>query len=303
MKKLISVLLLVGTTFLWISPAISGQLNTRGVLAAVYERLKKEKKIEYLKPEHLSLQRKIPIKIGNLSLWAVRMQIRLTPPNQKTQTATLDLVTDDNGQWQFEAISNLKTGRPLLEKALADLAKLNIDPRMGQVIFRGQGEKTVVIVIDNFCSYCREVYRQLPGVYEKQIKELVTIYLPLNSHPGAEMACAVSAYVHNQKNLKQYTREVDNFIFQELPLPTTKDIKEANTAVYDALKAKFSWLVREFAGADMEEVWKRLRAGSNIGEQMKYAVNLGIRGTPVTFVDGRRMDGVDWAKFARFLSY
>jgi protein-disulfide isomerase len=304
MKRCVSaLLLLVGAIFLWASPVISGQLNTKKVLSAVYERLMKEKKIEHLKMEHLSLQKIIPIKIGNMNLWAVRVEIILAPPNKSAQTATADFVTDDNGEWEFESISELKTGYPLLEKALADLAKENIDPNIGQVIFRGQGEKTVVVVIDNFCSYCREVYRQLPGVYEKQIKELDLIYLPLNSHPGAEMASAVSLYVHNQKNLEQHAREVDNFIFQELPAPATKDIKEANTTVYEALKEKFPWLAGEFSGMEMEDVWKKLRAGSNISEQIKYAVNLGTHGTPVIFVDGRKIEGADWTKFARFLSY
>ena len=50
------------------------------------------------------------------------------------------------------------------------------------------------------------------------------------------MACSVSAYVHN--HLKQYAAEVDNFIFQELNPPATKDIKEANAAVYGVLKTK-----------------------------------------------------------------
>jgi len=53
----------------------------------------------------------------------------------------------------------------------------------------------------------------------------------------------------------------------------------------------------------MEKVLEKLRKGSNIREQMSYAVNLGIQGTPTTFVDGRRMYGIDWAKFERFLSY
>lgn len=301
--KRIAVLLLVLTICLWSLPVGAGRLNPDKVLSNVYERLKKENKIDQLKPEHLSLERKIPIKLGDLSLWAVRIQIRLKSPDKQVRTATLDMVTDDNGQWQFEGLSDLKTGYPLLEKTFTELGIVKIESRMGQVTFRGKGSKTVVMVTDNFCPYCREAHKKLPGVYAKKIKELILIYLPLNKHPGAELACSISAYVYNRKDLAQYAKDVDDFIFQELPPPSTKDVNEANTAVYNAFKSKFPWFAREFPDSNIEKVFEKLRKGSNIIEQMRYANNLGLKGTPTTFINGRGMYGIDWEKFERFLTY
>ena len=299
----IFVPLLILSILWWGSPALSGQLDEKMLLSVIYERFKWDKKIENLKLEHLSIQKKIPIKIGDLSLWAVRIHIKLESPKEKAKTGTLDLVTDDKAKWQFENVSDLKTGHPLLEKALAELTKLNIDPRMGQVIFRGEGNKTVIFVADNFCSLCRMAHQELPGVYSDRIKELVLIYLPLKTNLGAELACSVSSYVHNQKDLKQYAREVDDFIFNELQSPETKDINAANAAVYEAFKSKLPWFAREFSGLSIGKAFEKLRAGSNIEGQMRYASNLGLIGTPTIFVDGKRIDGLDWKKFERFLTY
>lgn len=302
MKRIV-VLFLALSIISGASPALSGPLDQKRLLSAVCERLKRDKKNENLKPERLSLHQKIPIKLGKLSLWAVRIHIKLESPNQKPKIGVLDLVTDDKGQWQFESVSELRTGQPLLEKALAELARVNVDPRMGQVVFRGKGQKTVIVVTDNFCPYCRTVYETMPRVYGNQIKELVLIYLPLNKHPGSELACSVSAYLHHQKALQQHARQVDDFIFQELNAPATKDLNEANAAVYGALKSRFAWLAREFSGLSMEKVLEKLRAGSNIEKQEKYAAELGITGTPIIFVDGLRIDGLDWKKIERFLSH
>lgn len=303
MKRIV-VLILALSIISWASPAFSGTLDTKRLLSAVCERLKTDKKIEGLTLEHLSVHKKIPIKLGNLSLWAVRIHIKLESPDQKANIGILDLVTDDKAQWQFESVSDLRTGQPLLEKALAELTKVDVDPRMGQVIFRGKGKKTVVVVTDNFCPYCRTAYETLPRLYGNQVKELVLIYLPLNKHPGSELACSVSSYVHQQKRLQPYARQVDDFIFKELAAaPATKDLNEANAAVYEALKSRFPWFAREFSGLSVEKALEKLRAGSNIEKQEKYVANLGITATPIIFVDDLRIDGLDWKKIERFLSY
>jgi protein-disulfide isomerase len=299
--KRIVVLLLALSILFWASPGLSGTLDTKRLLSVACERLKRDKKVEGLRPEHLSVYKKIPIKLGELDLWAVRVHVRL--PDQKAQLGVLDLVTDDKVRWQFESVSDLRSGQPLLEKALAELAKVDIDPHMGQVIFRGKGKNTVILVTDNFCPYCRTAYETLPRVYGDQMKELVLIYLPLNAHPGAELACAVSSYVHQQKHRQPYARQVDDFIFKELNAPATKDLNEANAAVYEALKSRFPWFAREFSGLSTEKALEKLRAGSNIEEQRRYAANLGVIGTPIIFVNGMRIDGLDWKKFERFLSY
>jgi hypothetical protein len=103
--------------------------------------------------------------------------------------------------------------------------------------------------------------------------------------------------------LRQYAKQIDDFIFNELEPPETKDINVANAAVYEAFKSKFPWFAEEFSGMIVEKAFERLRAGSNIEEQIRYAKGLNRIGTPIIFVDGKRMDGLDWKKFERFLTY
>jgi glutaredoxin len=301
--KRIFVPLLVLSVLLWTSHALSAPLDEKKLLSVVCERLNWGKKIPTLKPEHLSIQKKIPIDLIGLSLWAVRINVKLESPTQEVRTVILDLITDDNAQWQFENVSDLKNGYPLLEKAWAELTRVDLNTSIGQVIFRGEGNKNVTVVTDNFCPFCRTFYQTLPRVYRERVKEVVSIYLPLGNHPGAELACAVSSYVHSKKSLEQHARHVDDFIFNELRPPETKDVNEANAAIYDAFKSRFSWFVEEFSGLTIEKAFEKLRAGSNISEQMKYGKSLNRRGTPIIFVDGKRIDGLDWNKFERFLSY
>jgi glutaredoxin len=301
--KRIFVPLLVLSVLLWSSPALSAQLDEKKLLSVVYDRLIMDKKIPNLKLENLSIQKKIPVDLIGLSLWAVRINIKLESPTKEAKTGILDLITDDSAQWQFENISDLKSGYPLLERAWTELTKVDLNTRMGQVIFRGEGQKNITVVTDNFCPFCRTFCQTLPYVYRERFKEVVSIYLPLDSHPGAELACSVSSYVHSQKNLEQYARQVDDFIFNELQPPETKDINKANAAIYEAFKSKFSWFAEEFSNLTIEKAFEKLRAGSNIGEQIRYAKSLNRTGTPVIFVDGKRIDGLDWKKFERFLTY
>jgi len=300
----IFVPLLVLSVLLWSSHALSAQLDEKKLLSVVYERLIREKKIENLKLEHLSIKKKIHIDLKSLSLWAVRINIKLESPTREPKSGILDLITDDNGQWQFEGnVSDLKDGYPLLEKAWAELTKVDLNLRMGQVIFRGKGNKNLVLVMDNFCIFCREAYQTLFHVYKDRVREVVSIYLPLEHNPGSELACSVSSYVHRQKNLEQYAKQVDDFIFNELQAPETKDINGANAKVYEAFKSKFPWFGKEFSNLTVEKAFEKLKAGSNIGEQINYGKSLNQVGTPTIFVDGRRIDGLDWKKFERFLTY
>jgi len=301
--KRIFVPLLVLSVFWWTSSALSGQLDEKKLLSSVYERLNLDKKIENLKPEHLSIQKKVHVDLKNLSLWAVKINIKFESQTKEARTRVLDLITDDNVQFQFENISDLKNGYPLLEKAWAELKKVDLNTRTGQIIFKGEGQKNITVVTDNFCSFCRTFYQTLPHVYKDRVKEVVSIYLPPESHPGAELACSVSSYVHSQENLRQYAKQVDDFIFLELSPPATKDINGANVVIYEALKSKFSWFAEEFSNLTIEKAFEKLRAGSNIEEQMRYARSLRVPGTPVIFVDGKRIDGIDWKKFERFLTY
>ena len=301
--KRIFVPLLVLSVLLWTSHALSAQLDEKKLLSVVHERINLSKKIENLKLEDLSIQKKIHIDLKGLSLWAVRINFKFESPTKEAKTGLLDFITDDNGQFQFENISELKNGYPLLEKAWAELKKVDLNTRMGQIIFRGEGSQNIIWVTDNFCLHCRTAYRVLLHVYGNQIKELVSIYLPPESHPGAELACSVSSYVHSQENLRQYAKQVDDFIFLELNPPATKDINGANVLVYEAFKSKFFWFGEEFSNLTVEKTFEKLRAGSNIEEQMRYARSFRLPGTPVIFVDGKRIDGIDWKKFERFLTY
>lgn len=299
----VPLLVLVLSILWWTSSALSGQLDEKKLLSVVHERLNLSKKIENLKLEDLSIQKNIHIDLIGLSLWAVRINIKSESPTKEAKTGFLDFITDDNGQFQFENISELRNGYPLLEKAWAELKKVDLNTRMGQIIFKGEGQKNITVVTDNFCHFCRTFYKTLPHVYKDRVKEVVSIYLPPESHPGAELACSVSSYVHSRENLRQYAKQVDDFIFLELSPPTTKDINGANAVIYEAFKSKFSWFAEEFSNLTIEKAFEKLRAGSNIEEQMRYARSLRLPGTPVIFVDGKRIDGMDWKKFERFLTY
>ncbi|WP_435548179.1 DsbA family protein [Desulfobacterium sp. N47] len=300
----LSIAILMLSAFIPVSTCFSGQLDEDKLFSAVCERLKEEKKIEGLTPKDLSLNKKVPIKVGNLSLWAVGILIKMKSSDNKPVNAYLNLVTDDKGQLQFENVTDIKTGKPLLERALAEITRVDINTKIGWPIFQGKGEKAVVVITDNFCPYCRTSYEVFQKVYSEKVKEVIFIYLPHNKlHPGSELACAVSAYVHNNKELQKYAKQVDDFIYQDLNVPKSKVADEADSEVYEAVKARFPWFAQKFSGLTMKKAFEKLKAGSNIEEQKKYVASLGITGTPIMFVEGMRIDGLDWKKFERYLSY
>jgi hypothetical protein len=308
--RLIGFLFVLGITLLTFFPAPSvsaGPLDEKKLLHVFWERLKQDKRFEKIRPEEISLQERIPISLKNLSLWAIKLKITMEPaqPGMKkpAQTMTVILVTDDHAEMVFEGLADLKTGRPLLEKALADLSQVELNPQIGQKVFTGKGKSRIVIIIDSFCPYCRVAYQNLPGNFASQIKELVFIYLPLASHPGSEMACAISSYIHQQKGLKEHAPEVDDFIFKDLTPPKIKDQAQAQEEVYKAVRTKFPWFAKEFSGLTWEEGLEKLKKGSTVEEQIRYAAQLGIASTPIIFVNGRRIDGLDWNKFQRYLTY
>jgi glutaredoxin len=303
-KRPIALVLIIGFLLFYAFPVVAGQLDEKKVLSVIYERLKHDKKFEDLKPENLSIPKKIHVLDTNtLSLWAVRIFIQMGSNKQDMKVGALHLIIDDKAQWQFENMADLKSGQPLLEKAMAELTKIDLKTSIGQVVYRGKGTKNVVVVTDNFCPFCRSAYQALLYKYEDQIKELIFLYAPLPLHPGSELACAVSSFVYHHKSLKQHARQINDFIFQELKPPLGKDLNEANKMVLEALKSKFPWVAKEFSNLSVGEVMEKVRAGSTIEEQIKYVKSLNITATPILFVDGKRIDGFDIKKFERYLTY
>jgi len=307
--NLLGCFLIILSVIAWGSPAFSGPLNEQKLLATIYERLITDKKMEGLKSEDIVLTQKIPVTVGSWSFWATKVRVKWLAPNEDPKKeAVIQLldfitVTDDEGQFHFDNITDLKTGIPLLEKALAELIKVQVNPRLGQVIATGKGDKTIILIVNNFCPHCREAYKKIPNDYKELFKEVVTFYSPSGGPLGSELACLVSSYIHRNRDLKEYAKAVDDFIFQELNQPQTKDPKEANELVLIALKNKFPWLNKEFSDLSMEKIIEKLKAGSNFDEQVQSAGKLVKLGIPVILVDGKRIDGLDFKQLERFLTY
>lgn len=270
--------------FLLPSPGFSGKtLDIPALKKAIAERTvaswgEQDPYYKKFSAAQVTIEKEIPIQVREFSLFAVKAVLK-TPGD--TPDEFLFLVVDETGTLQFPDIFDVKTGQSFFRDALNELRKIEKLPKdFGSLIFEGEGLHDVVAVSDPFCSYCRKGWAYFQGERRK-IRSFKLAHFPLNPH--SELVCMA---LLDAEIRKDHALEMADFAYTTLK--QTADPEE---------------LMKQFMEAfpHLKRVWgKDSRAAVNylseryqgvLREEVFAAQRLGIKATPVFFIDGQMIEG------------
>ncbi|MHC1753524.1 DsbA family protein [Humidesulfovibrio sp.] len=225
----------------------------------------------------------------------------LAPKGGQAQPFTLFVSAD--GRFYVSDIIELAAGKSVLKPARDKMRALDLKS-LGHTLVTGTGARTVIYVSDPFCPYCRTGFAYMMGK-TAAFGEFKLAHLPLSSHPGADIACALMAWAAD----KAPERSLDfaRFAYADLAAPSVQDrspanLKQAWVEVAAAFLKRFPEL--KALGDSGEAIVEALVGSSweaSVREDMAKAAALDISGTPVSFVDGVRVEGFDHARLESLL--
>lgn len=225
----------------------------------------------------------------------------LAPKGSQPQPFTMFVSAD--GRFYVSDIIELAAGKSILKPA-RDKMRAEDLKSLGHTLVTGTGARTVIYVSDPFCPYCRTGFAYMMGK-TAAFGQFRLAHLPLSSHPGADIACALMAWAAD----KAPERSLDfaRFAYADLASPTVTDrspanLKKAWVEVAAAFLKRFPEL--KALGGSGEAIVEALVGSSweaSVREDMAKAAALDISGTPVSFVDGVRVDGFDHARLESLL--
>jgi protein-disulfide isomerase len=218
---------------------------------------------------------------------------RLAPDQGQAQPFLLFVSAD--GRFYMPDLVELSAGKSVL-KAARDRVRSGDLKDFGHVILKGAGKAQVIYVSDPFCPFCRESFAYLMA-RKADMAELRLAHYPLASHPGADIACAILdwARANAPAKLMDYVR----FAYTDLAVPHVADRSQENLdKAWNAVAAAFLKRFPELSalGKDGAAIVTRLRESEHVAAvqaDMARAADMDIRGTPVIFVNGARVDGFD----------
>jgi protein-disulfide isomerase len=147
----------------------------------------------------VTVEKKIPVHITSLSLFAVKL--RITPPVPDLSPEFITLVVDGSGTIQLGGIQELATGTNLAKEAVEQLQSVefhDLPADFGKPIYAGTGPHTVIVVSDPFCPHCRRGWEFIKTNLDR-IHTLRLAHFPLS--PAAETASMVMADAHHRKSM------------------------------------------------------------------------------------------------------
>jgi protein-disulfide isomerase len=226
---------------------------------------------------------------------------RLEPANGQAQPFLLFVSAD--GRYFLPDLVDLSSGKSVVRDARDRLRSGDL-AGYGHVIVKGTGKAVVVYVSDPFCPFCRSGFTYLMGK-TADVSEVRLAHYPLASHSGADIACAIMDWA--RENAPARHLDFVRFAYTELPAPHLADrspanLKKAWLDVAGAFLKKFPEL--KVLGKDAAAVVVALEASGHakaVQADMARAAGMDVRGTPVFFVDGVRVDGFDKARLDTLL--
>ena len=231
------------------------------------------------------VEKKIAFQIVGQTLYAVRIKILPALPDQLNEF--LYLVVDPTLTVQYSDILDMNTGFTALNQVMMELRRVPLPEKgLGNEVYKGAGTHDIVLISDPFCPYCRHVWEYL-FQHKDKLKSLKMSYYPI--HTESEIACAVLEFAR-QKGINMF--DVINFSYTRLNSGKSPvDILKQYAAEFPALKK--DW------GNNLDAMAKKLQTEylPAIQKEQLDAKNIGIMGTPVTFVDGYMIEGGNFPKF------
>lgn len=238
-----------------------------------------------LTPEMIQLEIVQPMRIGTIQLYAVKLTLQ--NPLSAEQVDVMSLLVDETGQTQYTAM-DIATGADVGLGKATEVNKLTLpDSISASTFYVGSGKNRVIFISDPFCPYCRHAYDFIQQ-YKSKIKDISIVHLPLEMHPGADMASWIMEYSadrHIQFN------EVVNFAYTELQLP------DKSLSQIDSQKNVLSQFIEKFPdildGGTSENLFYLLKGkyGDSTITKIKELERLNIKGTPVIIINNQPVHG------------
>jgi protein-disulfide isomerase len=235
------------------------------------------------------VEKKIPFQVLNQTLFGVRLKILPVLPNQKHEF--LNLVVDPTLAVQYPDILDMETGASLFHQVMTELRRITLPEKsMGSEIYKGSGSHQIVLISDPFCPYCRQVWAYLVD-HKDKIKSLKMVHYPIQS--ASETACAVLEFAR-QKRLNIF--DIIHFSYTRL------NSSDSPSEMLEQYAAEFP-LLKKYWGNDLDAAANKLQNEylPAIHKEQSEAKDLGIVGTPVTFVGGYMIEGGNFPKFDELL--
>jgi protein-disulfide isomerase len=248
-----------------------------------------DERFKQFSPDLVSIDKKIPIVIQDMTFYAIKVKIFSPPSDAREETITL--VVDQSGTRQIVDIQDLASGNSLLQDAVNQLIPIeDIPPDFGKEIFKGTGNYSMIVISDPFCPYCRKGWDYVKAQKGK-LKAIRLSHFPLNR--AAEVACMVMADAH-QRKFKLF--EIVDFAYTRLdPGPNPEDVL---VQFMDAFPE-----VKKIWGQDPAMALKHLEEKylAVVREERENAQALGISSTPVFFVNGEVVKGFNVDKLDQIM--
>ncbi|MBI5591188.1 MAG: hypothetical protein HY881_11970 [Deltaproteobacteria bacterium] len=231
------------------------------------------------------VEKKIAFQSLGQILYGVKIKILPVVADQKHEF--LYLIVDPSLTVQYSDILDMETGASALNPVMVELRRIDLPAKsIGNEIYKGSGAHQIVLISDPFCPYCREVWGYLVQ-HKDKIKLLKLAHFPI--HTASETACAVLEFAQ-QKRLNLF--DIVNFSYTRL------NSSESPVEILSQYAAEFP-LLKKYWGNDLEAAAKKLQAEYLPAVQKEQAEikDMGISGTPITFVDGYMIEGGNFPKF------
>ncbi len=232
--------------------------------------------------ESLVVEQSIPFEVDvsgqRLTMYAVRVVLSGPEPGQK-QNVTL--IVDETGGIQLDgAFADLSTGKSIHQDVLDELERMESDPGVGDLLFTGSGQASVLYLSDPFCPYCRHAYTYLRDQKDR-ISEFKIAHFPINPNSGA---VALTLIMMDFKGEDNYQDVVD-FAYNVDPTGLTGN---ADHSVIRLFNNEFQIFTRT-----SEDVFDYLQEKhqNNLAREMEKMRAMGLSGTPVIIINGIRVDG------------
>jgi protein-disulfide isomerase len=271
-------------------------LDEAALKAAIAHRLRtagqnKDKRFRQFTADQVSVERKIPVRAGDMVFFAVR--IKISPKMPQSGPEFITMMVDKTGTLLIGSIQDLASGADLAKETMDQLQAVDpqaLPPGFGKEIFSGPGPHTVIAVSDPFCPHCRQGWDHIKLNLDR-IKTFRLAHYPLNT--ASEAACMVMADAYHRRLM---VFEVVDFSYTQLTREQEpRDIVAQYMAAFPELAETWG-KDPDVALAYLEEQFQ-----AQVKDEKETARSLGIQSTPVFFINNGFLKGFNAEKMAALM--
>lgn len=246
----------------------------------------KDTRFQHITADHVTVMEKLPVQIGPLAVFAVKLKI--APPAPDLRPEFITLVVDPTGTLQFGGIQELATGADPAKEAVEQLQTVDVTDLpdgFGKTVYTGTGPHAILMISDPFCPHCRRGW-EFVKLNLDRLHTLRLAHFPLS--PAGETAALVMADAY-QRNLQIF--DIVDFTYTLLdPSREPLEILSQYMETFPDLAAPW--------GPTPEQALAHLRQQFQAAIQAEQHTvrNLGIHSTPIFFVNQTFVKGFNEQK-------